>query len=48
MCVDRNTTAQIKLQVAKKYTFDLEVCNVKGQFAFIFFKGVHMFQPRYF
>ena len=46
--VDRNTTSVNKLQVAIKYTFDLEVRNVGGQIATIFFEGVHMFQPRYF
>ena len=37
-----------KLPVAIKYTFDLEVRNVRGQIAFNFFEGVHMFQPQYF
>ena len=46
--VDRNATAVNKLQVAIKYTFDLEVQNVRGQIASIFFQGVHMFQSRYF
>ena len=46
--VDRNAAAVNKLQVAIKYTFDLEVRNVRGQIASIFFQGVHMFQPRYF
>ena len=46
--VDRNATAVNKLQVAIKYTFDLEVRNVRGQIASIFFQGGHMFQPRYF
>ena len=46
--VDRNATAVNKLQVSIKYTFDLEVRNVRGQIASIFFQGVHMFQPRYF
>ena len=47
--VDRNATAMNKLQVAIKYTFDLEVRNVRGQIAsvYFFFQGVHMFQPRY-
>ena len=43
--VDRNTTSVNKLQVAIKYTFDLAVCNVRGQIASNFFKGVHMFLP---
>ena len=46
--IERNATAVNKLQVAIKYTFDLEVCNVRGQTASNFFQGVHMFQPRYF
>ena len=46
--VDRNAAAVNKLQVAIKYTFDLEVRNVRGQITSIFFQGVHMFQPRYF
>ena len=46
--VDRNTTAVNKLQVAIKYTFDLEVRNVRGQIASNFFQGVHMFRSRYF
>ena len=46
--VDRNPTSVNKLQVAIKYTFDLEVRNVRGQIASNFFQGVHMFQPRYF
>ena len=37
--VDRNATAVNKLQVSIKYTFDLEVRNVRGQIASIFFKG---------
>ena len=37
-----------KLPVAIKYTFDLEVRNVREQIAFNFFEGVHMFQPQYF
>ena len=31
--VDRNATAVNKLQVSIKYTFDLEVRNVRGQIA---------------
>ena len=46
--VDRNTIAVNKSQVAIKYIFDLAVRNVRGQFPHFFFKGVHMFQPRYF
>ena len=46
--VDRNATAVNKLQVVIKYTFDLEVRNVRGHIASKFFQGVHMFQPRYF
>ena len=42
-----STTAVNKLQVAIKYIFDLAVLNVRGQIASNFFKGVHMFQPRY-
>ena len=41
ICVDSNTTALNKLQVAIKYTFDLAVRNVRGQFASIFFAGKH-------
>ena len=37
--VDRNATAVIKLQVAIKYTFDLEVRNVRGQITTIFSRG---------
>ena len=37
--VDRNATAVNKLQVAIKYTFDLEVRNVRGQIATIFSRG---------
>ena len=48
ICTDRNTTAMDKYQVAKKHAFDLAVRNVRGQIASIFFKGVHMFKPRYF
>ena len=54
--VDRNATAVNKLQVAIKYTFDLEVRNVAffeifykvkihSLLIFFFFQGVHMFQP---
>ena len=43
-----STTAVNKLQIAIKYIFDLAVRNVMGQIASNFFKGVHMFQPRYF
>ena len=39
ICIDRNTTAVDILKVAIKYTFDLAVCNVRGQFSSIFFKG---------
>ena len=46
--VDRNATAVNKLQVAIKYTSDLEVRNVRGQIASNFFQGVYMFQSRYF
>ena len=46
--VDRNATAVNKLQAAIKYIFDLEVRNVRGQIASIFYQGVHMFQQRYF
>ena len=35
--VDRNATAVKKLQVAIKYTFDLEARNVRGQIASNFF-----------
>ena len=45
ICVDRNTTALNKLQVAIKYIYDLAVRNVRVQIASNFFKGVHMFQP---
>ena len=48
ICIDRNTTAVDKLQVAMKYTYELAVRNVRGQMASIFFKGVHMFKPQYF
>ena len=48
ICIDRNTTAVDILQVAIKYTSDLAVCNVRGQIASIFFKGVHMFKPQFF
>ena len=48
ICIDRNTTAVDKLQVAIKYTFDLAVRNVRGQIASNFFKGVDMFKPQYF
>ena len=46
--VDRNATAVNKLQVVIKYTFDLEVRNVRGHIASKFFQGVHRIQPRYF
>ena len=39
MYVDRNATAVNKLQVAIKYTFDLEVRNVREQSASIFSRG---------
>ena len=39
ICVDKNTTAVNKLQVAIKYTLDLAVRNGRGQIATIFFKG---------
>ena len=42
-----NATAVNKLQVAIKYTFDLDVRNVRGQIASNFFQGAHMFQSRY-
>ena len=48
ICIDRNTSAVNKLQVAIKYTFDIAVRNVRGQIASFFFKGVHMFKPQYF
>ena len=48
ICVDKNKTAVNKLQVVIKYIFDLAVCNVRGQIASNFFKGVHMFRSRYF
>ena len=48
ICVDRNTTSVNKLQVAIKCTFDVAERNVRGQIASKLFKGVHMFQPRYF
>ena len=48
ICIDRNTTAVDKLQVAIKYAFDLAVRNVRGKIDSIFFKGVHMFKPQYF
>ena len=37
--IDRNATTVNKLQVAIKYTFDLEVRNVRGQIVSIFFPG---------
>ena len=37
--VDGNATAVNKLQVAIKYTFDLEVRNVRGQLPLFFFPG---------
>ena len=43
ICIDRTMTAVDILQVAIKYTFDLALCNVRGQIAIIFFKGVHTF-----
>ena len=43
--VDSNATTVNKLQVAIKYTFDLEVRNVRGQIASKFSRGVHLFQP---
>ena len=43
-----NTTAVDILQVPVKYKFDLAVRNVRGRIAVIFFKGVHMFKPKYF
>ena len=48
ICIDRNTTAMDKSQVAIKHTFDLAVRNVRGQIVSIFFKGVHIFKPQYF
>ena len=39
ICIDRNTTAVDKLQVAIKYALDLAVRNVRGQIASIFFQG---------
>ena len=42
ICIDRNTTTVDKLQVAIKYTFDLAVCNVRGQIASIFSRGAHV------
>ena len=39
ICVDRNTTAVNKLQVAINYIFDLAVRNVRGQIASNFFQG---------
>ena len=37
--VDKNAPAVNKLRVAIKYTFDLEVRNVRGQIASIFSRG---------
>ena len=48
ICIDRNTTAVDKLQVAIQNAFDLAVRNVRGQIASIFFKEVYMFKPQYF
>ena len=48
ICFVRNTTAVDELQVAVTYTFDLAVCNVRGQIASNLFKGVHMLKPQYF
>ena len=48
ICIDRNTTAVDKLQVAIKYTLDSAVPNVRGQIASSFFKRVHIFKPQYF
>ena len=40
--IDRNATAVNKLQVAIKYTFDLEVRNVRGQIASFFPGGSYV------
>ena len=48
MCVDRNRIFANRLHVTIEYTYDLDVRNVERLNVSRFFRGVHMFQPRYY